>query len=93
MALHPPESTFSRVLFGRSDNRITVTTNQQFKGKTMLTYGGIGLLVAGIILTFFGDKIIRDPEQAAKRKKQGPIMALVGALALGLAIVLELSLF
>ena len=59
----------------------------------MLTYGGIGLLVAGIILTFFGDKIIRDPEQAAKRKKQGPIMALVGALALGLAIVLELSLF
>jgi len=54
----------------------------------MLTYGGLGLLLGGLIMTFFADKIIKDVEKAANAKKQGPILAIVGAAALGLAVFL-----
>lgn len=54
----------------------------------MLTYGGIGLLAAGIIMMFGAEKLISDPEKAAKAKKQAPILAVVGAAALGLGIFL-----
>ncbi|MCB2088236.1 MAG: hypothetical protein KDD98_05345 [Sphingomonadaceae bacterium] len=54
----------------------------------MLTYGGLGLLIAGLIFTFAADKIIKDPEKAAKSKKQGPILAVVGAAMLGAAVLL-----
>jgi len=56
----------------------------------MLTYGGLGLLIGGLFLTFFADKVISDPEKAARSKKQGPILAAVGAGALGLAVVLSI---
>ncbi len=51
----------------------------------MLTFGGIGLFFGGLILTFFGDKIGKDPEKGAKAKKQGPILAVIGAAMLGVA--------
>lgn len=51
----------------------------------MLTYGGLGLFFAGIIMMFFSDKLYSDAEKAAKAKKQAPILALVGAGALALA--------
>ncbi|MEE9433300.1 MAG: hypothetical protein V3V15_03580 [Sphingorhabdus sp.] len=55
----------------------------------MLTYGGLGLLIGGIILTLFSGKIAKgDEEKAAKLKKQGPILAVVGAGFLILAVVL-----
>ena len=54
----------------------------------MLTYGGLGLLIAGLLFTFFAGKIIKDPEKAANAKKQGPILAIVGAVMLGLATYL-----
>ncbi len=55
----------------------------------MLTYGGLGLLIGGLILTFFSGKIAKgDEEKAAKLKKQGPILAVVGAAALALAVFL-----
>jgi len=54
----------------------------------MLTYGGIGLLIGGLILTFFSGKIAKDEEKAAKLKKQGPILAVVGAGFLALAVFL-----
>ena len=55
----------------------------------MLTYGGIGLLIGGIILTFFSGKIAKgDEEKAAKLKKQGPILSLVGVGFLALAFVI-----
>ncbi|WP_209348262.1 hypothetical protein [Pontixanthobacter sp. CEM42] len=54
----------------------------------MLTFGGIGLVGAGIIFTFFADKIVSDPELAKTRKKQGPLLALVGAAFLIAAVLL-----
>ena len=54
----------------------------------MLTYGGLGLLIAGIVFMFFSDKINKDPEKAAKTKKQAPILMLVGAAFLGAAFVI-----
>ena len=56
----------------------------------MLTYGGIGLLVAGLLFTFGGTKFIKDEEKAQNLKKQAPILALVGAAMLGLAIFLSM---
>jgi hypothetical protein len=44
----------------------------------MLLYGGIGLLGAGIITYFFGDKIQSDAAKAAQMKKQAPILMAVG---------------
>lgn len=54
----------------------------------MLTFGGAGLLMAGIIMMLFPHKIIKDPEKAANAKKQAPILALAGAAMLALAIYL-----
>ena len=54
----------------------------------MLTYGGLGLLVAGLVMSVTAEKIVKDPAKAAKAKKQGPLMALIGAAALGLGIYL-----
>lgn len=50
----------------------------------MLLYGGIGLLVAGLIFMLAGDKIVKDAEKAAQAKKQAPILMVVGAVFLGL---------
>lgn len=57
----------------------------------MLTYGGIGLLVAGILFMLMPDKLVKDPEKAAKAKKQAPILMAVGAGMLVLAIVLTVA--
>jgi len=54
----------------------------------MLFYGGIGLLVAGLLSMFASDKLSKDPEKAAQMKKNGPMLAGVGAVFLGLAVVL-----
>lgn len=56
----------------------------------MLTYGGIGLLVAGILFMTMPNKLVKDPAKAAKAKKQAPILAVVGAVMLGLAVVLSM---
>lgn len=48
----------------------------------MLLYGGIGLLGAGIITYFFGDKIQSDATKAAQLKKQAPILMVVGVVFL-----------
>lgn len=48
----------------------------------MLLYGGIGLLVAGILFMIMPNKIVSDPEKAANAKKQAPILAAVGAVML-----------
>lgn len=45
----------------------------------MLLYGGLGLFFAGLIFMFGGTKFIKDAANAAKAKKQAPILALVGA--------------
>lgn len=49
----------------------------------MLLYGGIGLLLAGLIMTFFGGAIIKDAEKAAKAKKNAPAAMVVGVIMLG----------
>lgn len=54
----------------------------------MLTYGGLALLLAGILMMVIPHKLIKDPEKAARAKKNAPVMALVGAGALVLAFVL-----
>ena len=54
----------------------------------MLTYGGIGLLVAGLIFMFGGTKLIKDPDKAQNAKKNAPVIAIVGAVMLGLAVYL-----
>ncbi len=54
----------------------------------MLLYGGIGLLAAGIITYFFGDKIQSDAAKAAQMKKQAPILMLIGAVLLGARVLL-----
>lgn len=54
----------------------------------MLFYGGIGLLGAGLITYFFGDKIQSDATKAAQMKKQAPILMAVGAVFLVLRFVL-----
>lgn len=48
----------------------------------MLLYGGIGLVAAGIISMIFSDKLSKDPAKSAQIKKQGPMIAAVGALFL-----------
>lgn len=55
----------------------------------MLTYGGLGLLIAGLVFMFGGTRFIKDAERAAQLKKQAPILAGVGAAMLGLAVVLS----
>lgn len=54
----------------------------------MLLYGGIGLLAAGIISMMFSDKLSKDPAKAAQMKKQGPMIAIVGAIFLLLRMLL-----
>ena len=54
----------------------------------MLLYGGIGLLVAGILSMFFSDKLSKDPAKAAQLKKQGPVIAVVGVIFLLLRMLL-----
>lgn len=54
----------------------------------MLTYGGLGLLLAGLFFMLGGTKMISDIEKAEKLKKQAPILAGVGAAMLGLAVAL-----
>lgn len=56
----------------------------------MLTYGGLGLLIAGLIFSFGGTKFISDETKAQNLKKQAPILAIVGAAMLGLAIFLSM---
>lgn len=48
----------------------------------MLLYAGIGLFLAGLIFMFGGTKFIKDADNAAKAKKQAPILAAVGAALL-----------
>ena len=48
----------------------------------MLLYGGMGLLLAGIIMMFFAGKLIPDAAKAANARKQAPILAVVGAVLL-----------
>lgn len=54
----------------------------------MFFYGGIGLLVAGLIFMFAADKVVKDTEKAAKAKSQAPILIGVGAVFLIIAFVL-----
>lgn len=54
----------------------------------MFFYGGIGLLIAGIIFMFAADKVVRDAEKAAKAKSQAPVLIGVGAVFLVIAFVL-----
>ncbi len=54
----------------------------------MLLYGGIGLLVGGIVSALFGDRLSKDPATAARMKKQGPLLAVVGAVLLLLRLLL-----
>jgi hypothetical protein len=56
----------------------------------MFLYGGIGLLVAGLIFMLAADKVIKDAEKAAQAKKQAPILLGVGAVFLGLSVVLPM---
>lgn len=56
----------------------------------MLLYGGMGLLLAGIICYLFPGKIQADAEKAAKMKKQAPILALVGVVFLGIRFMLPM---
>ncbi len=48
----------------------------------MLLYGGIGLLIGGLILSLFGDKFIKDADKAENARKQAPYLMLVGAVFL-----------
>lgn len=52
----------------------------------MLTFGGIGLFLAGVLLTVMPHKFTSNAGKAAKAKKQGPILAVIGAAALVLAL-------
>ncbi|QZH75937.1 MAG: hypothetical protein JY451_04990 [Erythrobacter sp.] len=54
----------------------------------MLFYGGIGLVVAGIIFLLAADKVVKDAEKAAQAKKQAPVLLGVGAVFLALSVVL-----
>lgn len=54
----------------------------------MLLYGGIGLLAAGLITYFFGDKIQKDATKAAQMKKQAPILMAVGVVFLVLRFMI-----
>jgi hypothetical protein len=54
----------------------------------MLLYGGIGLLAAGVISMLFSDKLTSDAAKAAQLKKQGPIIAVVGAVFLLVRVLL-----
>lgn len=54
----------------------------------MLLYGGLGLIIAGIISMFFGDKFQKDAEKLAKMKKQAPILVVVGVVFVALAFIL-----
>lgn len=54
----------------------------------MLTYGGLGLLLAGLFFMLGGTKVVKDAERAAQLKKQAPILAAVGAVMLALAVFL-----
>lgn len=54
----------------------------------MLTYGGIGLVGAGLFFLLGGDRMVKDPVKAAKARKQAPVLLVVGAAMLGLAIYL-----
>jgi hypothetical protein len=54
----------------------------------MLLYGGIGLLMAGIIIFFFSGQIQKDPAKAAKARKQAPVLAAVGAVMLAVRFLI-----
>jgi hypothetical protein len=58
----------------------------------MFLYGGIGLLVAGLIFLLAADKVVRDAEKAAQAKKQAPILIGVGAVFLAIWLVLSFTL-
>lgn len=45
----------------------------------MLLYGGIGLLIGGLIILLFGDKFIKEAEKAQNARKQAPYLMVVGA--------------
>ncbi len=51
----------------------------------MLLYGGIGLLAGGIVSWLFSDKLTKDVANAARMKKQAPILVVVGAVLLGVS--------
>lgn len=54
----------------------------------MLLYGGIGLLLGGLIIFLFGNKFIKDLEKAANSRKQAPILMAVGAVFLVIRFVI-----
>lgn len=58
----------------------------------MFLYGGIGLLVAGLIFLLAADKVVKDAEKAAQAKKQAPILLGVGAVFLAIWVVLSFTL-
>ena len=54
----------------------------------MFFYGGLGLLIGGLIFMFAADKVVSDAEKAAKAKSQAPALIGVGVVFLILAFVL-----
>ncbi len=54
----------------------------------MLMYGGIGLLLGGLIILLFGERLIGDPARAAPARRQAPVLMVIGALMLGGAVFL-----
>ncbi|APE27221.1 hypothetical protein [Aurantiacibacter gangjinensis] len=55
----------------------------------MLTYGGLGIFLAGLFFMLGGTKFVKDADKAAKARQQAPLLMLVGAAMFGLAIVLS----
>lgn len=54
----------------------------------MLTYGGIALVLAGIVTMLFNRQLGKDAETRARMRKQAPWLIVVGAVFLVLAYVL-----
>ncbi|MEP0189632.1 MAG: hypothetical protein ABJP70_01850 [Erythrobacter sp.] len=50
----------------------------------MFLYGGIGLLIGGLILLLFSNSVVKDAEKAANARKQAPYLMLVGAVFLAI---------
>lgn len=55
----------------------------------MLIYGGTSLFLAGLFFLLGGGKLLKDPERAAEGKKFAPVLMLIGASSVGLAMFLS----